>query len=252
MKIDHLIKISLRVSKLEFKLKNEGTYLGILWYLLHPLIMFPLLLIVFSRNLGQDIINYPAYVLLGIVMFNFFQQTTTESAEIINLYKGFIRSIKFPNKALILAIIFKVLPSHLIEVGLFVILILFTGDPLIGIIFYPIILIFFCIFIFGFSLIIASANVYFSDIGNIWLFGSRFLWIATPIFYSLENNPLLQFVNYFNPLYFFLTLARDVIVYSTTPTLLIVAGVVGYSLVFLVIGLFIFNKLENKFSEKVR
>jgi len=252
MKINRLIKISFRVAKLEFKLKNEGTYLGILWYLLHPLAMFPLLLIIFSKNLGENITNYPIYLLLGIIMFNFFQQTTNESAGIISSYKGYIKSIKFPFVSLVASLVLKVLPSHLIEIGFLTILILIFNNSIIGILLYPLILIFFCIFTFSLSLILSSINVYISDIENIWIFGSRFLWIATPIFYSIENNRILEIINLFNPLYFFITIARDFIVYNSVPQFWVILGAIVHSLLFFIVGILIFNKLSKKFAEKVR
>ncbi|MBD3260723.1 MAG: ABC transporter permease, partial [Candidatus Altiarchaeales archaeon] len=75
-KFKRLWGLSLSIAEAEFKLRNEGSYLGILWYLLEPLLMFILLLFVFSKSLGQDIPHYPLYLLVGIIVFNFFQKVT--------------------------------------------------------------------------------------------------------------------------------------------------------------------------------
>ena len=82
-----VLSTSLALAKANFKLKNEGNYLGILWYLLEPLLMFFIFLAV-RRILGADIPYYPMYLFLGLVIFNFFRKTTTDATRtIINNYK---------------------------------------------------------------------------------------------------------------------------------------------------------------------
>lgn len=256
MKVYHKIKsilgLSLSLAKAGFKLRNEGSYLGILWYLLNPLLVFILLLLVFSDRLGTNIPNYPLYLLLGIIIFNFFQQTTTESTKaIIKEYRGIIKSINFPKESLIASIVLKTLFSHLFEIVLFIIFLLIFKNSLIGIIFYPIILVFLCSFIFGVSLILAILTIYFIDLENIWLFASRLVWLGTPIFYAIEGQSRLFYVNLFNPMYYFITIARDLIIYTKMPELWVIFGAVGFSLLFLIIGLLIFNKLKIKSAEMI-
>ena len=252
MGIKNVLGLSLSLAKAGFKLRNEGSYLGILWYLLNPLLMFLLLLFIFSDRLGRNIPNYPVYLLLGIIMFNFFQKATTESTKtIIRDYRGIIKSINFPKESLIAALVLKTLFSHLFEIVLFVVLLLIFKNSLIGLIFYPIILIFFCFFVFGSSLILAALTVYFVDLENIWLFASRLIWLGTPIFYVIGGQTRLFYVNLLNPLYYFITIARELIIYTKIPELWMILGAIGYSLLFLIIGLLIFNKLKIKFAEMI-
>jgi len=249
-KIKSILGLSLQLAKAGFKLRNEGSYLGILWYLLNPLLMFCLLFLIFSNRLGVEIPNYPLYLLLGIIMFNFFQQATTEATKtIIHEYRLLIKSINFPRESLIGSIVLKTLFSHLFEIILFIIFLLIFKNSLIGIISYPIILLFFCFFAFGVSLILAALTVYFIDLENIWLFASRLVWLGTPIFYAIEGQTRLFYINLLNPMYYFITIARDLIIYARTPELWLISGAVGYSLLFLVIGFLIFNKLKIKFAE---
>lgn len=256
MKVYHKIKsilgLSLSLAKAGFKLRNEGSYLGILWYLLGPLLVFILLLLVFSDRLGTDIPNYPLYLLLGIIMFNFFQQTTTESTRAITLeYRDVIKSINFSKESLIASIVLKTLFSHLFEIILFIILLLIFKNSLIGIIFYPIILVFFCFFIFGASLVLAVLTIYFIDLENIWLFASKLMWFGTPIFYAIKGQTRLFYINLFNPMYYFITAARDLIIYNKMPEIWMILGMIVYGLLSLIIGLLIFNKLKIKSAEMI-
>lgn len=251
-KLKSSLGLSFQLAKAGFKLRNEGSYLGILWYLLNPLLLFILLLLVFSDRLGSGIQNYPLYLLLGIIIFNFFQNATTESTKtIIRDYSWIIKSINFPRESLIGSIVLKTFFSHLFEIILFIIFLLFFKGFLAGLLFYPVILIFLCIFIFGASLILSSLTVYFVDLENIWFFLSRLIWLGTPIFYAIGGQTRLFYVNLLNPLYYFITIAREIIVYSRVPELWMIFMAIGYSLLFLLIGLLIFNKLKIKFAEMI-
>src|SRR4030043_292518 len=104
--------LSLSLAKFKFKLRNEGSYLGIIWYLLSPLFFFTLLFFIFNERIGSNIQNYPLYLLIGIIMFNFFQSVTSEAATIILTNRGLIKSIKFPRESLVLSNLLRALFSH--------------------------------------------------------------------------------------------------------------------------------------------
>lgn len=250
-KIRSIFELSLSLARAEFKERNEGSYLGIFWYLLNPLLLFSLLLLVFSDRLGTGIPGYPLYLLLGIIMFNFFQKATVESTKVIRVNRWIIKSINFPRISLIISVVFKIFFSHIFEIILLIVVILFLKSSIIGMIFYPLILIFFCVFIFGISLILSSLTVYFVDFENIWTFASRLIWLGTPIFYAIEGQTRLFYINLFNPMYYFLTISRDILVYSRTPQLWMVGGAIGHSMIFLFVGLFIYNRLKIKFAEMI-
>jgi len=251
MGVKQVFELSFVLAKAQFKLRNEGSYLGILWYLLNPILMFTLLLLVFSDRLGNNIPLYPLYLLLGIIMFNFFRQATIESTKAINESRFIIKSINFPREALIGSIVLKTLFSHIIEILVFFVFLLFYKAPIASIIFYPLILLMFCLFIFGASLALSALTVYFLDLENVWLFASYLLWFATPIFYAIGGQERLLIFNLFNPMYYFITVARDVIIYAKMPELWMVGGVLGYTFLSLMIGLIIFNILKHKFAEMI-
>lgn len=245
------LSLSLAIATIEIKLKNEGSYIGIFWYLLNPLLTFLLLLAIFKTRLGEDIPHYPLYLLLGIIVFNFFQQTTTESTRIIHQNNNIIRSINFPREALIGAVILKNLFSHILEVILFLIIAFFFKAPIAGILFYPGILIIFCLFCFGISLTLSALTVYFVDLENIWAFIWRLMWFGTPIFYTIAGQTKLFLLNLLNPMYYFITIARDLVIHAKAPDCWLVLTAGCYSLLALMIGLIVFGKLKRKFAELI-
>jgi ABC-2 type transport system permease protein len=251
MRVRQVFGLSLALAKAEFKLRNEGSYLGILWYLLNPLFTFIILLLVFSKRLGSNVPSYPAYLLVGIVLFNYFQQATNNSSRILYEHDSIIKSVRFPYVSIVISIIFRTIFSHLFELVMLIGLLFFLKISLIGMIFYPLILLFLSIFTVGVSLIISSLVIYFRDLENIWGFVSRLLWLATPIFYAVEGQIKLFIFNLFNPLFYFITASRDIIIYFRMPELWVIAGVVGYSVFTLALGLFVFWSLQKKFAEMV-
>jgi len=250
--LNNFFELSLSLAKAEFKLRNEGSYLGIFWYLLNPLLVFGLLFLVFSDRLGNDIPQYPLYLLLGVIMFNFFQSSTTESVtSIIAGYRWVIKSINFPKESLVASIVLKNLFSHFFEIVFFIIFIVFFKAPVIGILYYIPILFFFCLFTFGVSMLLASLTVYFVDLENIWLFAARLLWLGTPIFYAIAGQAKLYYINLLNPMYYFITVARDLVIYAKMPDIFIIFGMIFYALIFFFFGVLMFNKLKTKFAEKI-
>lgn len=251
MSFHQTLKLSISLAISDFKLRNERTYLGLFWYLLGPLLLFVLLLLVFHNRLGGNIEHYPLYLLFGIIIFNFFQKTTSSSANIIAQNEGLIKSINFPLESTVLSIVFRNIFEHLFEVIVFIIFLLFFQVPIIGILLYILILILMSLFVYGVSLILASLTVFFADINNLWTFFTRLLWFATPIFYAVGGQARLFTFNLFNPLYYFITVSRELVIYQRMPEWWLIGGMIGFILIFLVIGLIVFNKTKHKFAEMI-
>ena len=245
------LQLSLALAKAEFKERNEGSYLGVLWYLLNPLLLFLLLLLVFADRVGNRIPDYPLYLLTGIIMFNFFQRATIDSTKVIREHRYLIKSVNFPRQALVGSIVLRTLYSHLFEILLLAVFLFIFQGAFVGIVFYPFILLFFYAFIFGTSLILASLTIYIMDIEHVWAFAARLIWLGTPIFYAIAGQTRLAFVSRFNPMYYYITIARDVMVYGQMPQAWMVFGAVGYGIVFLAAGLMTFKNLKTRFAELV-
>ncbi|NCS98927.1 ABC transporter permease [Candidatus Parcubacteria bacterium] len=239
------------IAKADFVLKHEGTILGIAWYALVPIMTFVLMFGVFRERLGGDIPSYPLYLLLGILIFNFFKTVTNECVSLVKDRAGLINSVNFHHEALVLAIAIKTLFAHIFEIMILFGFLIFFDIPLLTILLYIIILIILTTFSVGAGLILASLGAYFFDLRQIWVYVLGGVWFITPIFYAIETTGKMFLVNLFNPLYFIVTLARDIIIYTRVPDFYIIFGALGYSLAAIIIGFLLFKKLKVKFSELV-
>lgn len=245
------LRLSFYLAKIEFKLKNEGTFLGVFWYILGPLLTFLLLLGIFTDRLGSEIPYYPLYLLLGLILFDYFAKISSESVMIIRQNKGIIKSINFPKESLVGALVIKVFFAHIFEILVFILFLLFFEVPIKTLLFYPVIIFFLSVFSFGCGLILSSLGAYFFDLSHIWGFLSRSIWLATPIFYEFGGQTRLFYLNLFNPMYYFISISRDLMIYSRFPPLWMIFGVLIYSLLSLIIGIFLFNKLSNRSAELI-
>lgn len=250
-KIKRLLGVSYSMAIYQFKARNEGTWLGVFWYLLNPILTFALLFLVFADRTGKNIINYPLYLIIGILVFNYFQRVTDESVRLIRENGGIIKSINFPKEALVVSVILKNLLVIFFETLILFLLLIFFKIPLINIFFYLFLLMFFSLFCLSFSLMISSLQVYFFDIDNIWRFASRLLWLATPIFYSIEGQNRLLHANLINPLYYFISIFRDTVIYSKFSSIDLWLGAILFTFIFMFFGLIIFNKLKRRFAELI-
>lgn len=234
--------ISYELAKIDFKAKNKKNFLGTIWYVLDPLIFFIIFLLIRSL-VGSDIPNYPAYLLVGLMVFNFFRKSTTFAATSLINNENLLKSQKINKSILIKSSIINIVFTHIFEIMILVCLLFYLKSLTIGFLFYPVLIIPLLMFIYGISFSLATLSVYIRDIPNMWGALMRILWLATPIFYSSRIELPLNF-NLYNPLNIFITLTRDVIVYNTIPNTWTMMSAILFGFCSLTLGLIIFKILE--------
>lgn len=252
-KLRSIAGLSISLAKANFKLRNEGSYLGIVWYLLSPLLLFFILNGIFSQNIGASINKYPLYVLLGLIVFNLFSSSTLRATNVIKENAGLIKSTKINYIPLVAASVIQFLISHIFEMIIFSGFILYYGGSLENLIIYPIILVLYFFFILGVSLILATIGAYVNDLENVWQIINTILWFATPIFYKIEetNANLFASIAKLNPISQFVNVSREVIINSTIPNTSEIMIIVSITLVSLMVGIIIFSLSKSKFAEMV-
>lgn len=176
----------------DFKLRYQGSVLGYAWSLLRPLFLFIILYIVFARFLkvGDSIPNYPVYLLLGIVLWNYFTEVTTGSVSVIVRNGELLRKINFPKYILIMAGSFSAfinLLLNFIVVGFFMVL-TNVHISVSAIIMIPLIIELF-VFSTAVAFFLSALYVKFRDMLYIWEVIIQGAFYATPILYPLSLIP---------------------------------------------------------------
>ena len=95
------------IAALDFKRHYFGTALGYVWSIARPLMLFAVLLAVFTQvfRLGSEVPNYPVLLLLNIVLFSFFQEATGVAVTSIVGQEGVVRKTQFPRLVIPLAVV---------------------------------------------------------------------------------------------------------------------------------------------------
>jgi ABC-type polysaccharide/polyol phosphate export permease len=181
-------------------------------------------------------------------MFNFFRQATTVSTGAIRGNAGLIKSVKINFEPLVFSGVLQAIFSHFFEILIFIACLIYFKAFFIGILFYPFIFLLLIIFSTGISFSLSVLGVFMRDIENVWGIILNFLWLATPIFYFSDKDFL---INKLNPIYYFIDIARDVVIYGKTPDNSLILASIILSVVSFVIGLIIFEKFKKKFAESL-
>ncbi|HTE48302.1 MAG TPA: ABC transporter permease [Candidatus Paceibacterota bacterium] len=243
------LRLGFTLAEARFRIRNAGSYLGIFWYLLEPLVFF-IIIILIQGNLGiKPIENYQAYVLLGLIMVNFFVNAMTGAIRSIRDNRYLVKSINLDLEALPLSVVIQFCFSHFFEFLLFIIFILYYHSFSWTIIFYPLIFIVFAIFMIGLAFIAASLGAFIEDFDNIWIVFSRVLWLATPIFYALTPGTFLYKINLFNPLYYLINIGRQIVIYDSFPGFTPILTTLVLSFATFGLGRGIFARSKKKFIE---
>jgi ABC-2 type transport system permease protein len=174
----------------EFKRVYFGTVLGYLWSLIRPLMMFGVLLFVFTQVFkvgGNQVEHYAVYLLLGIVLYTFFQESTTNSVTSVVAQEGVVRKTQFPRLVIPLSTVltgFFNLALNLIVVLIF--LIAFGVSPTWTWLLFPFALAVLFVLTACVSMGLSALYVRFRDVSIIWVVVAQVLFYGTPILYPVN------------------------------------------------------------------
>ena len=237
----------------DLKVKYRNSILGVFWSIIEPLLLLGVLFLVFSTMFKFDIENFPIYLLLGIITWNFFKNGTSIALGSLSGRSAFITNIYFPRSipglsAGITASIMLV--TELGILGIFMIILNFS-PPLTILYLIPILLLELFL-IMGISLGLSVLNVKFKDTEFIWGVILSAGFFLTPIFYQFDMLPeSVRNVLQFSPMVQIVTMAHHVTLYGELPPLnSILYAILSISII-VVVGYGIFRKFQRKMVEEM-
>ena len=176
----------------EFRRSYLGTALGYLWSLARPLLLFSVLLVVFTQafELGERVQQYPVLLLFNIVLFGFFQDATVLAVGSIVASEPIVRRTQFPRLVIPLSVVLTTLfnlGANLIVVFVFI---LVAGvEPMWTWLLLPLLIVALIVFTTAVATTVSALNPRFRDTGIIWTVAVTALFYATPVLYPLEIVP---------------------------------------------------------------
>ena len=237
----------------DFRLRDQGTILGFLWTLLYPAVFFCVLYIIFVVWL-RTIRDFPLYMLIGMVQWNFFSGATGASIGSIIRYSNFVKSISFPKECIVYASVLAVLFSHVFELAIIIVFCsIIKGFVSINILFLIPILILTVFLTISVSLLLALIGVFFLDMTRIWSILTSLGFFLTPIFYSLDMlSPFKRNIILLNPMTHIIKASREILLDGKFPELQGLLYVLILSIVLFTTGYLLFKKFEGYFVEKIQ
>lgn len=174
------------IAVTDFKLTFLGTVLGYIWSLLRPLMLFAVLYIVFTKifRFGDEVPHYPVFLLMNLMLFNFFLEATDRSVDAVLKQETIVRKMQFPRLVIPLSVVltsfFNLCLNLIVVLGFM----LATGvEPRWTWLLFPLV-------VFGFVLLAAAVATTLSalypryrDVKQIWAVLGTLLFYATPVLY---------------------------------------------------------------------
>ncbi len=244
------------LAKIEFKLRYYENKLGLLWALIKPVMDVSIYYIVFKIILGTDVPAFASYLFIGLIIWNFFVESTAGTIQILSS-KKYLYEYSNMNK---LEIYVSTLLSN--SIGFFFNFFMFTlfytfieqESIGMGISAFWILPIFVNLFILslGVSLILSSIYIIAKDITQIWQVFTTLLFFLSPIFYKhIVFKEALPTFEYANPIAGLIINARRVTMEGLHPDFDLFAFDFMYAMFLLFAGLLFINRLGSKAAEKL-
>jgi ABC-2 type transport system permease protein len=185
-----LWRLSWTLAVTDFKLRFFGSALGYLWQIMRPLMLFGVLYAVFSQVLqvGDGVKRFPVALLLGIVLYGFFNGVTSGGVKSLVQREPLVRKVEFPRLAVPLATtIAGVLDVVLNLIPVLVFLLAAGGRWHRSWLQVPVLLALLVLFSFGLAMLLSALFVRYRDIDPIWDVMLQLLFYASWIFFPLDT-----------------------------------------------------------------
>lgn len=239
--------------KRELKGRYKGSVLGILWSFLNPLLQLVVYTIVFSYIMRSGIEDYYLFLFVALIPWMFLSSSVTIGSPCVRAQKEMVNKIYFPREILPISVATSQFVNMLYAfVVVFAVLVISgKGVSIKALMYLPLIMLIEYLFVLGLTFFVSAITVYFRDleyITGILVMAWQFL---TPVMYSIDMVPEGVFRKIFelNPMTPIIINYREILYDKTLPTIRYM-GIGGlYSILFLLVGFFVFRRMQKRFSE---
>jgi lipopolysaccharide transport system permease protein len=213
-------------AKREVLARYRGSFLGILWSFITPLFMLTVFTFVFSvifqarwGNSSGSKTEFALILFAGLIVFNLFAECINRAPTLVTSNPNYVKKVVFPLETLpfisLLSALFNAFVSVIVWLIAYVI---FIGPPNLTVMYLPIVLIPFCVFLLGLSWLLASLGTFLRDISQFIGVATTALMFLSPIFFPASAFPdEYAYILYLNPITTVVEQARDVLYWGKPP-----------------------------------
>ncbi len=234
--------------------KYKGSFLGFLWTFVNPLLQLAVYTVVFSIFFKTNIDKFYIFLFVGLVPWLFFNTSLVGGSTSVVSQENLIKKIYFPRMVLPISFVTSGFVNMLLTfIVIFAVLLISRfGINLKVIWLLPVVMIVEYLFALGISMITSALTVYFRDLEYILGILAMCWMYMTPILYDIETIPerFRPFI-YLNPMTGVIQCYREILYYKRLPELQVLASALIIGIVFLILGYFVFQKLQKRFVEEL-
>jgi len=187
-----MLRIVWAVGWADFVLKYRGSFFGYLWSLALPAMKFLVIFHVFRSFVGGEIENYPLYLMLGLIVWEYFARVTHGCIAMLRHKEGVIQKVPFPRLILIFAVGWTDTIVFFTHCLIFLVLAwMMHVSPALLSFYTPLLLLQMLLLFLGTGMLLSAYSLRFRDIEHIWSMVLQVLFWLTPIMYLYTlHSPL--------------------------------------------------------------
>lgn len=235
--------------KRDFKKKYKGTFLGVIWSALAPLLSLLVMKLVFTHFYGNRVEHFTTYLFCGNLVYMYFTEATSQGMYALVGNAAIFTKVNVPKYLFLFSKNVQALINFGITLIVFFVFciidhITFTWKFLF--LLYPIGML--LTFNIGMGLILSAAYVFFRDMQYLWSVFTQLLMYLSAIFYSIDSfPPNIQNVFLLNPVYLFIRYFRKIVIDGVIPSRGFHLLMAFDALAALAIGMWIYKKKNHEF-----
>ncbi len=241
----------------ELRQKYRGSALGVLWYVVNPLVLMGVYALLFDKLLGAiDIPDYPLFLFVGLIVWLFFAQALMSAAGSLLEQASLVSKVRFPRETVPASVVTVQLVPFLVLLALLVPIAVVVREGVgAELLLLPPIAACLYAFALGLALIVSVLHAYFRDVQPI--LGAVLLpwFFLTPIFFrptdfpGLDARPWLgDLLRWANPVAPFIEGVRDVIYEGRWPSAGVLLYIAAAVAVALIVGRTLFRRMEGELA----
>lgn len=244
-----------QLFKRDFIATYKQSFIGVLWAFIIPLVSVGMFIILNRSGvftIGDIDVPYPVYAILGMAFWQLFSTGLIAGSNSLVKAGSMIVKINFSKKALVVASVGQSIISFLIQISLVAILLgYYRITPSIWTLLVPITILPIILFTLGLGFILSLLNGVLRDIGNMLSIFITFLMFLTPVLYAKPRVGILARITKYNPLYYMISVPRDLVLMETAPLLKAYLITSIISIAVFIICLVAFHLTETRIAERI-